>query len=279
MKKVPGAFSHASAPFSQAGLDAALAGHPFIRRVVYHSQVGSTNDLAKVYASEGAAEGLLLIADEQSAGRGRLGRHWWSPSGSALLTSLLFRPALPPEKAQQLTMLCALAAADAVNKLTALPADLKWPNDLLIGGRKLAGLLTTSAIKSDSLDHVIVGMGLNVNTDWTDAPPLTTPATSLRRELGRTVNRLALLVAYLDGVARRYAQLAQQSPYKEWASRLITLGQFVTARQGGKQTISGLAQGVDASGALLLRTAQGTMHRLFAADVSLNKQSLDFYAT
>ncbi|MCP4514778.1 MAG: biotin--[acetyl-CoA-carboxylase] ligase, partial [Delftia sp.] len=187
---------------------------------------------------------------EQSAGRGRLGRHWWSPAGSALLTSLLFRPALPPEKAQQLTMLCALAAADAVNKLTALPADLKWPNDLLIAGRKLAGLLTTSAIKGDSLDHVIVGLGLNVNTDWSNAPPL--PATSLQQELGRPVNRLALLVAYLDGVARRYAQLAQQSPYEEWASRLITIGQFVTARQGGKQTISGLAQGVDASGALLL---------------------------
>jgi BirA family biotin operon repressor/biotin-[acetyl-CoA-carboxylase] ligase len=274
---------HASESFTQAGLDAALVGHPFIRRVVYHPQVGSTNDLAKAYAGEGAAEGLLLIADEQSAGRGRMGRHWWSPSGSALLTALLFRPALPPEKAQQLTMLCALAAADAVNKLTALPADLKWPNDLLIAGRKLAGLLTTSAIVGDSLEHVIVGMGLNVNTDWTNAPPLITPATSLRQELGRPVDRLALLVAYLDGVARRYAQLAQQSPYDEWASRLVTLGQFVTARHTapaspweGNQTISGLAQGVDASGALLLRTAQGTIQRLFAADVSLSKQSLDF---
>ncbi len=257
-------------PFTQAKLDAALAGHPFVRQVLYRPRINSTNDLARACASEGAPEGLLIIADEQSAGRGRMGRHWWSPPGSALLTSLLFRPALLPERAQQLTMLCALAAADAVNELTALSADLKWPNDLLIAGHKLAGLLTTSAIEGDSLDHVIVGMGLNVNTDWSDAPPLITPATSLRRELGRSVDRLALLVAYLDGVARRYTQLVQQSPYDEWASRLITLGQTITAHQG-KQTVSGLAQGVDASGALLLRTAQGDVHRLFAADVSLKK--------
>lgn len=248
-----------------AGLRAALAQHPLVTRVVYRSRLGSTNDLAKEHANTGVAEGLLVIADKQSAGRGRMKRRWWAPAGTALLTSLLFRPSLPPDQAGQLTMLCALAAADAV---TALPVDLKWPNDLLVRGRKLAGLLTETAIKGKSLDFVVVGLGMNVNADLSDAPPFITPATSLRQELGRPVDRLALLLAYLDGVARRYARLAQESPCDEWASRLVTLGQPITAHLDDR-TLSGLAQGVDANGALLLRTADGTVHRLFAADVSL----------
>lgn len=260
--------SHLPDSFTSDDLYAALAQHSFVTRIVYHPRLGSTNDLAKKHASAGDPEGLLVIADEQTAGRGRMGRRWWAPAGAALLTSLLFRPSLPPERAQQLTMLCALAAADAITDLTALAVDLKWPNDLLIQGRKLAGVLTESAIKGHRLDFVVVGQGINVNTDLTDAPPFITPATSLRQELGQPVDRLALLIAYLDGVARRYARLSRESPYDEWANRLVSLGQAVTARLGD-QTLSGLAQGVDASGALLLRTADGTLHRLFAADVSL----------
>jgi BirA family biotin operon repressor/biotin-[acetyl-CoA-carboxylase] ligase len=251
-----------------AGLRAALAQHPFVTQVVYRPRLGSTNDLAKEHANAGAAEGLLVIADEQTAGRGRMKRRWWAPAGTALLTSLLFRPPLPPDQARQPTMLCALAAADAITALTTLSVDLKWPNDLLVRGRKLAGLLTETAIKGERLDFVVVGLGMNVNADLSDAPPFITPATSLRQELGQPVDRLALLLAYLDGVARRYARLAKESPCDEWASRLVTLGQPVTARLGDR-TLSGLAQGVDASGALLLRTADGTVHRLFAADVSL----------
>jgi BirA family biotin operon repressor/biotin-[acetyl-CoA-carboxylase] ligase len=254
--------------FTPASLHAALTRHPFVNQVVYRPRLGSTNDLAKRRADAGEPEGLLVLTDKQTAGRGRNARRWWSPASTALLTSLLFRPSLPPQRAQQLTMLCALAAADAVSDLTALAIDLKWPNDLLIGGRKLAGLLTESAIKGQHLDFVVVGLGLNVNTDLGHAPPFMAPATSLRQELGQTVDRLALLVAYLDSVARRYARLDKQSPHDEWASRLVTLGQHVTARLGD-QTLSGLAQGVDADGALLLRTAQGTVQRLFAADVSL----------
>jgi BirA family biotin operon repressor/biotin-[acetyl-CoA-carboxylase] ligase len=173
-------------------------------------------------------------------------------------------------------MLCALAAADAVNDTTALSVDLKWPNDLLIQNRKLGGLLTESAIsyappldKIARLDYVIVGLGLNINTDFANAPRFIAPATSLRLELGHPVDRLEVLVSYLDGLARRYARLkGGESPHDEWASRLVTLGECVTAELGD-QTLSGLAQGVEANGALLLRTADGTVHRLFAADISL----------
>jgi BirA family biotin operon repressor/biotin-[acetyl-CoA-carboxylase] ligase len=250
-------------------LRSALAQHPFVTEIVYQLRLGSTNDLAKERASEGAPEGLLVIADEQLAGRGRRGRNWWAPAGSALLTSLLFRPLLSPAQAQQLTMLCALAAADAVTETTALTVDLKWPNDLIVNGRKLAGLLTESAVKVDRLDFAVVGLGMNVNADFANAPSFIVPATSLRLELGRAVDRLELLVAYLNDVARRYARLkGGESPRGEWASRLITLGQPVTAHLG-EETLSGLAQGVDADGALLLRTADGTVYRLLAADVSL----------
>lgn len=268
-----------------ASLHRALDGHSFITDIVYRPCLGSTNDLAKQRAEKGAREGLLVIADEQTAGRGRMGRRWWAPAGSALLTSLLFRPLIPPEQpgvslhtVQQLVMLCALAAADAVTDLTTLPVELKWPNDLIVSGRKLAGLLAESIFKGDRLDSVVVGLGMNTNTDFASAPLFAVPATSLRIELGHPVGRLPLLVSYLDGVARRYAQVKEGvSPYDEWASRLATLGQHVTARVSDRtalgedtpQYLSGVAQGVAADGALLLRTEDGIVHRLFAADVSL----------
>ena len=220
-------------------------------------------------AVSGACEGLLVVADEQTAGRGRMRRNWWAPPGAALLTSLLFRPPLPPEHVQQLTMLCALAAADAVTECTGLSVALKWPNDLLVQDRKLAGLLAEAAFKGACLDFVVVGVGINVNMDFVSAPEFITPATSLRLALGHPVARLDLLVIYLDGVARRYAQLkVGRSPYEEWAGRLVTLGRMVCVRQVD-ETFEGIAEGVDPDGALLLRTADGACRRLLAADVSL----------
>ncbi len=275
-------------------LRAALVGHPFVTDFFYRPRVGSTNDLAKERASAGVSEGLLVVADEQTAGRGRMGCCWWALARSALLTSLLFRPAAPPWHGQaaasglhlapQLVMLCALAAADAVTELVGLRVDLKWPNDLLVGNRKLAGLLSEAIFEGDRLAAVVVGLGLNVNTDWSNAPPFIAPATSLRLELGHPVDRLPLLLAYLDGVACRYDQLkCGMGPYAEWVSRLVTLGQHVTAHLGEQalpgrdnsvdaapQCLSGVAQGVDVDGALLLRADDGTIHRLLAADISLH---------
>jgi BirA family transcriptional regulator, biotin operon repressor / biotin---[acetyl-CoA-carboxylase] ligase len=251
------------------GLQAALSGHPFVREVAYYSRVGSSNDVAKACAGAGAHEGLLVVADEQTAGRGRMQRDWWAPSGAALLTSVLFRPPLLAEQAQQLAMLCALAAADAVTECTGLSVALKWPNDLLLRERKLAGVLAETAFKGDCLDFVVVGVGINVNMDFVDAPEFITPATSLRLALGHPVARLGLLLVYLDGVAQRYAQLkAGHSPYKEWSARLVTLGRMVRARRMDG-VLEGVAEGVAPDGALLLRTADGVCRRLLAADISL----------
>jgi BirA family biotin operon repressor/biotin-[acetyl-CoA-carboxylase] ligase len=272
-----------------ARLTAALRQHAFVTEILYHRSVTSTNDVAKARAAQGTPEGLLVVAEEQSAGRGRMGRRWWAPPGSALLTSLLFRPPVSGRPAegkdrtsapepQQLGMLCALSAADAITEQTELRVDLKWPNDLLVGGHKVAGLLAESLFKGARLDAVIIGLGINVNVDPSSAPDFIAPATSLRRELGRPVERTSLLIRYLDRVGHRYAWFrGGQSPFEEWASRLVTIGQRLTAHllvngpsQSGPRRLSGLAQGVDEDGALRLVTADGSVHRLLAADISLS---------
>jgi BirA family biotin operon repressor/biotin-[acetyl-CoA-carboxylase] ligase len=268
-------------PFDQLNirrLHGMLTTATFGRRLIYRPQIGSTNDLAKDLASEGAPEGTVVVADEQTAGRGRLGRRWLAPPGSALLCSILFRPTLPLRNAPQLTMVCALAAADAVATVARLDVALKWPNDLIVatGGRgeaaawrKLAGLLTETGVMGDRLDFVVVGIGLNANVPAEVLPQIAPRATSLRAETGREADREALLASLLAGIERRYAALqAGQSPHTEWAARLATLGRSVraTTPQG---PVEGVAEAVDAAGALLVRAADGTLHRLVAGDVTL----------
>jgi BirA family biotin operon repressor/biotin-[acetyl-CoA-carboxylase] ligase len=250
--------------------------------VHYWPAIGSTNDELKRLAEEGASEGALAIADEQLAGRGRLDRTWIAPSGSSLLTSLLFRPTfLKPSLMQQLTMVCSLAAADAVTELTGLHPALKWPNDLLLDGKKLAGVLTelgfaleSSSDKTAAVAWAIVGIGLNVNLDFTsvaircDWPDLADSATSLAMVLGRRVSRLRLLRAYLEHVEVRYDALrAGHSPHREWASRLVTLGQHVTV-ESPDGVCQGVAEAVDEIGALKLRQSDGRVKRVLAGDLA-----------
>ena len=232
-------------------------------------RVGSTNDEAKRLAAQGAVEGTVVVAEEQSAGRGRLGRRWVAPPGTCLLCSILFRPALRLSETVQLTMLCALAAADALQEVAGLHAALKWPNDLLVAGRKLAGLLSESGVTGERVDYVVVGMGINVNVPPQELGRLDSRATSVLAETGRRVERNLLLASLLTGVEERYYQLqAGHSPHAEWAARLATLGRTVTVTAAGGQ-ISGTAEAVDEDGALLVRTPDGTLHRLLAGDVTL----------
>jgi BirA family biotin operon repressor/biotin-[acetyl-CoA-carboxylase] ligase len=240
------------------------------RELAYWPEIGSTNDEARRLAGEGAPEGMLVVADYQSRGRGRLDRGWVAPPGSSLLMSIVFRPELAPHQLQRLTMSCGLAAVGAIEEQTGLRADLKWPNDVVIGGAKAGGILTEVGLAGAQVEFAVVGMGLNVNLDPGLLPAdLPMPATSLCHELGTEVPRLPLLRSLLQQVEARYLALkAGQSPHMEWANRLVTLGKPVTVSATGLE-LDGTAEGVDADGALLVRLASGRLERVLAGDVSV----------
>jgi BirA family biotin operon repressor/biotin-[acetyl-CoA-carboxylase] ligase len=260
-----------SAKRVQAGLETVFVG----RTLIYLSETGSTNDSARQLAREGASEGTVVIADYQTAGRGRLGRRWSAPPGSGLLMSLVFRPALAPHQVQRLTMVCGLAVVDAVESETNLQVALKWPNDVVIGGAKVGGILTEIEWTRDQVEYAVVGIGLNVNLAPAQLPgDLLVPATSLSHALGRPVARLPLLWAFLRVVEVRYlALMAGHSPHEVWAERLVTLHQPVAVATSGT-VLHGIAEGVDANGALQVRLADGRLETIMAGDVTLRGRDL-----
>lgn len=235
----------------------------------YHPSVSSTMDEACRLAEAGAAEGLVVLADEQTAGRGRLDRIWWAPKGTCLLLTLLLRPALPARQVGRLTMIASLAVCDALAEVGGVQAQLKWPNDVLVGDKKICGILSELDLRGEVLNYALIGIGINVNVEFDDAPELMVPATSILAETGRRVSRLALLAALLSHLEARYEALkVGASPHQEWAARVATLGQRVQA-SGADQTIEGTAVGVDEDGALLIQVADGSVRRVLAGDVTL----------
>lgn len=268
--------------FRAADIQALLTTQVFGRELILLPRTGSTNDVLKDLAAQGAPEGTAVLADEQTAGRGRMGRRWLAPPGTCLLCSILFRPDLPPTQAQWLTMLCALAASDAVEEVAGLQVWLKWPNDLIIAPRvspaeppawrKLGGILTETGVAGERLEFVVVGIGVNVNVPAKALPILAPDAISILAAVGQPVDRAALLAALLAGIERRYDTLRTgESPHREWTTRLATLGQPVVATTSAG-TLTGVAEAVDEVGALLLRTPDGMLHRLLSGDVTLARQ-------
>ncbi len=257
-----------------------------MRRIEYLPTVGSTNDLAKQLGVSGAPEATLVVADEQTAGRGRLGRAWYSPPGSAIAMSLLLRPQFPPSLAYRLTLLTGLVAVQAVEQVTGLRVGLKWPNDVVIeqaaGGKtqearskrqdapilKLGGILTETSISGQDIEFAVMGLGLNVNVDLSTRSDLP-EATSLMMQLGHEVDRLEILRALVERFAARYAILDRDEQLRaDWSARLTTLGRQIIARRGD-ESFAGLAEGVGESGMLLIRTDDGTLVHVDVADVTL----------
>jgi BirA family transcriptional regulator, biotin operon repressor / biotin---[acetyl-CoA-carboxylase] ligase len=254
-----------SAERIEAGLRTRLVG----RNLIYLPEIGSTMEEARRLAEQGAPDGTLVVADYQSAGRGRLDRRWQAPPGSSLLLSLVFRPAIAAHQVQQLTMLCGLGAAESMEAETGLAVGLKWPNDLEIGGAKVGGILTEVELSGVHVRYAVVGIGLNVNLEPQElSGPMAARATSLSDKLGSPVARLPLLWAMLLAVEARYLALGSgaQALHAQWARRLVTLGRTVTVATGDGAW-EGLAEGVDADGALLVRRADGRLERIIAGDV------------
>jgi BirA family biotin operon repressor/biotin-[acetyl-CoA-carboxylase] ligase len=258
-------------PITPETIAGALTTRRLGRPALVFERVGSTNDLAHEQARISQGDGLLLIAEEQTAGRGRLDRSWWAPSGTSLLMTLLLRPTLPLAKAGQLTMCLGLGAVEGIAEVTGVAARLKWPNDLLVNGRKLGGMLAELNSEEGRLNYAVLGLGLNVNVDFTqDRAPaeVATLATSLLQETGQAVDRVELLAVILARTEQWYeAALGGQSPHEAWSARLDTLGRRVRVSMT-HGALEGVATGVTAEGALLVREDGGAVRTVWSGDVT-----------
>lgn len=242
------------------------------RDIRVFQETTSTNDVVEKLARDGVSEGAVVFAESQTRGRGRLGRRWISPAGKGLWFSVLLRPSLRPEAVTRITIAAATALVRAVDQQTHLRPEIKWPNDILCGGRKVAGILTELSGELDRVKHVIVGIGVDVNLGQADYPPeLRTTATSLRMERGQAVDRPALAAAILRELDHDYVRATGdgfESLASEWESQCTTIGHNVVVEAGGRR-VRGRAESLDASGALLLRTHHGHLERISGGDVTL----------
>jgi len=255
-----------TARFSARALREGLTTSFVGRRLEYRAAFGSTQDLARELAQAGAAEGTVVLAGRQTAGRGRLGRSWVSPRGGIYLTVVL-RP--PAEHLKALVIIAGLAVARGIERVAGLETSLKWPNDVLVAGRKIAGILSESELVGQSVSYALVGIGVNVNADmaaYRESAPL---ATSVMTELGREVSREALAAGILNEFEALYLAAQVGEPIEqEWRARLGMLGKQVQVRLGD-QVEEGLAEDVDRDGSLILRRADGTRLTIAAGDVTL----------
>lgn len=242
------------------------------RDIQVFQQTSSTNDVAEKLARDGVAEGVVIFAETQTKGRGRLGRKWLSPAGQGLWFSVLLRPALPTGSMTQLTVAAATAVARAIRLETGLAPQIKWPNDILLRGRKAVGILTELSAELDRVRHVIIGIGVDVNV--TDFPAeLREVATSLAAEAGKKFLRAEIAAAILRELDADYARLARgefAALAEEWEQQCITLGHRVVVHVGDR-TVSGRAESLDSDGALLLRGDYGHLERIVGGDVTLEK--------
>lgn len=246
-----------------AGLDTGIFG----ANVHFYPDVGSTNDVARTLAAQHAPEGTVVLADFQLAGRGRLGRTWMAPPGTSLLASVLFRPDLHPERIHRLVMVVALAMVDACRAAAGVEIDIKWPNDLLLSGRKVGGILSESAVQGSRAAWVIVGIGVNVNQTFGEEHPLAHLAISLREATGREVDRAVLFGKFLVHLNHWHQHLPEDSLHIAWRNRCTTIGQIIElALPHG--TVRGEAVDIDGDGALWVRTAEG-MRRIVAGDATV----------
>ena len=233
-------------------------------------ELPSTNDRAKELAEEGAAHGEVVIAESQTAGRGRRGRTWSSPAGRNLYLSVILRPQLPPQRAPELTLVASIAACDACRQ-AGVEAAIKWPNDVMVDDRKVAGILTELSAESDAVHWVVLGIGVNLNAAAADFPgELEDVATSLAIERGQPVPR-ALFAAALLSTLEQWLDLHAADgfgPIREaWRARSCTLGREVRVDADGGE-VAGVAEDIDEAGALLVRTGSGLL-RCVAGDVRL----------
>lgn len=248
-------------PLSESLLRQRLAPHP----VRYFAQIGSTNDEARAWLEAGAPAGAVVIADEQTQGRGRHHRAWRTPPGAAVALSVVLRPQV--EALPQIIMMGALAVIETVEAVGVQHTALKWPNDVLVNGRKVSGVLAETVWSGDMLRGVILGIGVNVSVDFAGSE-LEPTAISLMTELGAPVDRLTMLESLLARLDYWQLHLGTSTLYRAWKARLVTLGSRVTVTNN-TELLTGIAEDVDESGVLLLRQDSGELMRVVAGDLQM----------
>jgi len=252
------------------GLKSEWLGH----HVSSYRHVGSTNTVAVQLAESGAPEGQIVTAEEQRKGRGRFTRNWHSPTGTGIYMSIILRPFLKPAEAPGLSIMTAVALADTLEGYCPEKVQIKWPNDVLISGRKVAGILTELSAERDAVNHVIIGIGINVNQELTDFPEeIRGIATSVRHALRRKISRVELVQSFLLHLEKHYKSFLQDRlrralPAIRRYSSLI--GREITVCSGRTQ-MTGLARDIDQEGRLILETSDGLVP-LTAGEVTIAKE-------
>lgn len=254
--------TYLSAELVKQDLDTSVIG----KEIIYLPITTSTNEIARQVARDGAVEGTLVIAAKQTAGRGRLQRSWLSPEG-VLALSVILRP--QTSRLSDLIMIASLAVVHTIKKTTGLESLIKWPNDVLIGGKKVCGILIENGWRGITLDHAIIGIGVNVNFNPADYCEIADNATSLSSELGRHVSILAVAHMLINELDSLYLG---KDVFNDWREKLVTLGHPVNATDGNAIT-SGIAESVNRDGSLNIRQHNGTLVNITAGDVLINLKS------
>lgn len=241
------------------------------RKIVYYEETDSTNNRAKDYGEKGASHGTLFVADQQIAGKGRRGRAWDSPAGMSIYMTILLHPDMSPARAPQLTLLMAIAAVEGIQKVTGLKAGIKWPNDVIYGGKKICGILTEMSAEIDYINYVVIGIGINVNQE-VFPQELKETATSLKIELGMSVKRAKLIAAVMESFEACYHIFMETKDLsglmEQYNALLVNRDKDVLVLEPGGE-YEAHALGINKSGELRIRTSDGQEREIFAGEVSV----------
>ncbi len=258
------------APFNGVEVSSGLSTEYIGRNIYFYGSLDSTNRKAFELGRAGEPEGAAVIADTQTGGKGRLGRRWESPAGVNLYTSIILRPAIPPRHAHNLTFVAAVAVAETVERFSPVRPTVKWPNDILLDGKKAAGILLEMDSEPDRVHFVVAGIGVNINMKEADLPEtLRVKATSLYEIKGESTDRAGFAGVLYSGFEKWYKIYKEKgfSPVMEaWKGFFASVGRPVTVRSFDT-VIEGVCLGVDADGALLVRTSTGAEERVVSGDV------------
>lgn len=255
--------------FSEHFLRKGLKTRVFGNKIFTFDSIDSTNNCAKAVAGCGATEGTVVIAEQQTAGRGRMGRPWQSNPNENLIFSIVLRPRLSADALNLLPLYVAVAISAAIEHVTGLKVECKWPNDILYNGKKVAGILIEGSIKQDTMDYVVIGVGINVNQMRFEGE-LSTRASSLKLESNKEVDRVRLFKEILAGLEKDY-KLFQTSGFKsvvpQWMARSTMLNKTISISQQGN-IISGVVKGLSPEGGLVLKSNDAEQ-TVFAGDVTV----------